>query len=211
MQRAIDLFSTLAPVTFNTALTPIEDCNRIEEAIDFDLQPCTREEAAKLLTELLYAYPAVAAMKRSQLEAADFKIYSMKLLEALVRFPYVIGKLIVDGGIGVPAKVPYKPQPSDIAKFGNAERDKRINVKTMVQRHRAEALRREQESKDDTKYAELGDPEERKARIAAALANFKNNLPADPWAPKPAAPQVDYELLMASHDEGIQKYASKGR
>lgn len=199
-------------VTHNTRLINALDCDRIEASIDADLRPCTGDQASTLVAELLGAYPGLVASKDgSQASYREFQLYAVKLCEAFKEFSYSVGKAIVHGGTGIPAKVAYKPQPSDVVKFGTIERDKRINTKTMVQRHRAEAIRRAEEAEEEQKYS-WGDPADRAARVKAAVAKFKNNIPPDPIHAKtpnshlaePRKSTIDMDLLLKSHEAGMR-------
>ena len=208
------MFGNLEMVTAHTRLISPTDCDRIETSIDEDLRGCTREEGTTLVAELLGAYPDFLNTRRSTEEQRDFQVYALKLLEAFMQFSWSIGKAIVHGGTGIPAKVQFKPRATDIITHGQAEKDRRINVKTMVQRHRAEAKRREDEAEQEEKY-NWGDPADRAARVKAAVANFKNNIPPDTIlakAPKPKfidhhgndyKSDLDMDALIASHDAAI--------
>lgn len=211
MAKALRMFGNLEMVTANTRLISAVDCDRIEASIDVDLRPCTREEGTTLVAELLGAYPDFLNTRRSPEEQRDFQVYALKLLEAFLQFSWSIGKAIVHGGTGIPSKIQFKPRATDIITHGQAEKDRRINVKTMVQRHRAEAKRREDEATQEEKY-NWGDPADRAARVKAAAANFKNNIPPDPIharTPKgevtePRKSTVDTDLLLKSHDAGMR-------
>lgn len=215
MAKAIRMFGNLEHVSQATRLIATADADRIEAAIDADLQPCSRDQASTLVAELLGAYPGLVASKDGSTESyREFQLYAVKLCEAFKEFSYSVGKAIVHGGTGIPAKVAYKPQPSDVVKFGAIERDKRINVKTMVQRHRAEAIRRAEEAEEEQKYSR-GDPADRAARVKAAVAGFKNNIPPDPILaimPRPKftdrhgqeyKSDLDMDALIASHDAAM--------
>ena len=201
-------------VTTHTRLISPIDCDRIEASIDADLQPCTREQGTTLVAELLGAYPDFLNTRRSTEEQRDFQVYALKLLEAFLQFSWSIGKAIVHGGTGIPAKVQFKPRATDIITHGQAEKDSRINVKTMVQRHRAESIRRAEEAEEEQKYS-WGDPADRAARVKAAVASFKNSIPPDPILanmPKPKftdrhgqeyKSDLNMDALIASHDAAM--------
>ena len=215
MAKAIRMFGNLESVTYNTRLISPTDCDRIEASIDVDLRQCTGDQASTLVAKLLGAYPGLVASKDgSQASYREFQLYAVKLSEAFKEFSFSVGKAIVHGGTGIPAKVAYKPQPSDVVKFGAIERDKRVNVKTMAQRHRAEAIRRAEEIEDDQKYS-WGDPADRAARVKATVASFKNSIPADPILAKMPKPKfidrhgneyksdLNMDALIASHDAAM--------
>lgn len=208
------MFGNLEMVTANTRLISHIDCDRIEASIDADLRPCTREQGTTLVAELLGAYPDFLNTRRCTEEQRDFQVYALKLLEAFLQFSWSIGKAIVHGGTGIPAKVQFKPRATDIITHGQAEKDRRINVKTMVQRHRDEAIRRAEEAEEEEKYS-WGDPADRAARVKAAVADFKKNIPPDPILanmPKPKftdrhgneyKSDLDMDALIASHDAAM--------
>lgn len=205
------MFGNLEMVTAHTRLISPIDCDRIEASIDADLRPCTREEGTTLVAELLGAYPDFLNTRRSPEEQRDFQVYALKLLEAFLQFSWSIGKAMVHGGTGIPAKVQFKPRATDIITHGQAEKDRRINVKTMAQRHRAEAIRRAEEAEEEQKYS-WGDPADRAARVKATVANFKNNIPPDPIHAKtpnchlaePRKSTLDMDLLLKSHEAGMR-------
>lgn len=216
------MFGTnLTHVTPQTRLISPIDCDRIEASIDYDLQPCTRDQGSTLVAELLAAYPGVVASKDGSSESyREFQLYAIKLCEAFVTFSFAIGKAIVHGGTGVPSLVQFKPQPSDIVKFGMAEKDKRLNVKTMAQRHREEAKRREREAEDEKKYDD-GDADGRKQRVADLIRGFKANAIDHPvplktpsghlYVEEPKVSTLDMDRLIASHDAAMAGAHRKNR
>lgn len=170
MAKAMRVFSRLEPVTEYTRLIDPDSAARIIATVDRDLQPCSREQATSLVAELLGAYPGIAAASRSSEEVRDFKLYTVKLFEAFSLFSFAIGKCAVHGGSGIPAKQRFKPQPSDIVEFCTAEKVRRLDVKTMAQRHLAEAKRRGDAAAEDAKYRLSP---EAKARVQNIAASFK--------------------------------------
>lgn len=174
LAKAMRLLGNLEPVTAYTRLISPVDADRIVTSVEADLAPCTRSEAATLVAELIGAYPDIAMARRQADGEKDFKLYSLKLYEAFAQFSFAIGKAIVNGGSGVPAICPYKPKPADVVAFGAKERDKRLNTKTMAQRHKAEAQRREAERAEHAAAEKSwGTPEQRKAKVDALMASFR--------------------------------------
>jgi len=170
MAKAMRLFSRLEMVNENTRLIDPDSAARIIATVDRDLQPCSREQATGLVAELLGAYPGLTIAARSPEELRDFKVYTVKLFEAFSTFGFAIGKAAVHGGSGIPAKQRYKPQPSDVVEFCKAEAERRLDVKTMAQRHMAEAKRRAAEREEEKRYATT--PEQRR-RVADLAASFR--------------------------------------
>lgn len=169
------MLGTLAPVTQNGRLIDPQDCRRIIAACDRDMVPCTRDECTTLVAELIGCYPDIQ-QKMAYSRNVDTVIYVAKMNEAMAQFSWAIGKAIVNGGTGLPAKNPYKPKPADIVSFGEAELAKRQNVKTMAQRHLAEAARREKEAADEQRYQDLArTPEERRAAVARIMQTFRKS------------------------------------
>lgn len=144
MQKATSLLGKLDEVTEKTRLIQIADAERIIAGVDERMAPCSRNQTATLVAQLIGAYPDIAMMRDDPSTSKDFALYTLKLHEAFSQFSYAIGLAIVHGGTGLPAKNPYKPKPADVIAFGNAERDKLLNTKSMAQRHIAEARRRAQ-------------------------------------------------------------------
>lgn len=99
----------------------------------------------------------------------DFALYTLKLHEAFSQFSYAIGLAIVHGGTGLPAKNPYKPKPADVVAFGNAERDKLLNTKSMAQRHIAEARRRAEAKAKEAEFERNRPSAERRAEQVREL------------------------------------------
>ena len=174
MARAVTRFSVVSPVTEFTPLMVEVDAERMIATVDEYLQPCTRQQAAALVSELMMAYPQIAMQRNdpNSKAAKDLQLYTTKLFEAFASFSYAIGKRAVHGAHGIPGKVAYKPQPSDIVSFAEKEIAKLQNVKTMAIRHLNERRRRDAERKDQN-LEQYGTPEERKARVAALAAEFK--------------------------------------
>ena len=174
MAKAIRLFGTLRPVDSHDSLLASGDVDRIIAACDAELAPCTRDESTTLVAELLGAYPGLRASAMSAEAQRDFKLYCIKLQEAFLRFSFPIGKIIVNGGTGVPARQKFKPQPSDIVAMGEAEERKRHDLKAMALRHRTEAERRERERQAEAAFERSrATPAQRAEYVARLLAQFK--------------------------------------
>jgi hypothetical protein len=173
MSKATRLFAKIDEVTERTQLLQPADAHRLIAGVDERLVLCTRNEASILVVQLLGAYPDIAMMRDDPSTSKDFALYIVKLHEAFSQFSYAIGLAIVHGGTGLPAKSPYKPKPNDITKFGEAERDKLLAVKTMAQRHIAEAKRRAEE-KAKVEHFERNRPsaERRAEQVRELLHNF---------------------------------------
>jgi hypothetical protein len=168
------MFGTLNPVNETTALLRPDDARRIIAALTEDLQPCSKSQATTLVAELVSAYPGLTQVNRNEAERAQFAAYTIKLFEAFSRFSYAIGKAIVHGGAGVPARVNYRPQPSDIVTFGEREELRRQDAKTMAQRHLREADKRERQRADDAILEKSrGSAEQRRRQVETLLAGFK--------------------------------------
>lgn len=140
MAKAKRLFASVSSVDHTTRLINAGDAGRLIATADALMTPCTPAEAAFLVAELIAAYPQLAMMRADKTQ--DFQLYSIKLHEAFRKFSKEVGKAVVHGGDGIPGKVAYKPQASDVMTFGNAEVEKIARVKTMAMRHRAESDRR---------------------------------------------------------------------
>lgn len=173
MAKAVRLFGKIEEVTDRTQLLRVEDAHRLIAGVDERMTPCTRNEAATLVAQLIGAYPDLAMMRDDPSTSKDFTLYVLKLHEAFSQFSYAIGLAIVHGGTGLPAKNPYKPNPANVVKFGEAERDKLLAVKTMAQRHIAEAKRRAEE-KAKAEHFERNRPsaERRAEQVRELLHNF---------------------------------------
>lgn len=169
MQRATSLLGKLDDVTEKTQLVQIPDAERIIAGVDARMQPCTRNEAATLVAQLIGAYPDIAMMRDDPSTSKDFALYTLKLHEAFSQFSYAIGLAIVHGGTGLPAKNPYKPKPADVVAFGNAERDKLLNTKSMAQRHIAEARRRAEAKAKEAEFERNRPSAERRAEQVREL------------------------------------------
>jgi hypothetical protein len=179
MAKALRMFGTIQTVTYATPLIAEVDAARIEAAIDQSLVKCTQHQATTLVVELLGAYPDFVNTRRSEDDERDYKIYLVKLVEAMMQFSPDIGKAAVHGGTGIPAKMSFKPRATDIILFGKAELEKRQNVKTMLARHRAEAERRRKEKaaeKDFTRTPEM------QKRIADEIERLRVGKNFDPLA-----------------------------
>ena len=160
------MFATVQPVTYSTPLMAPIDADRLIASVNAALKPCTREQASALVLELIAGYPQLILAKQD----ADTRLYQAKLLEAFAKYSHGIGKRIVNGADGIPGKVAFKPQPSDVVAFAEREQDKLRNVLTMAMRHKAEHQRR---ADDRARDQQCGTPEQRKARVAALAAEFK--------------------------------------
>lgn len=152
MQKATNLLGKLDEVTEKTQLVQIPDAERIIAGVNERMVPCSRNQAATLVAQLIGAYPDIAMMRDDPSTSKDFTLYTLKLHEAFLQFSYSIGLAIVHGGTGLPAKSPYKPKPADVVAFGNAERDKLLNTKSMAQRHIAEAKRRSEAKAKEAEF-----------------------------------------------------------
>lgn len=179
MAKAMTAFQNLRDLTPHDRLIAGDDARRLIATVDAQLLPCSRNEATSLVAELLLAYPSARPSPNDREAQRDFEGYSLKLFEAFRAFSFVIGKAAVSGATGIPAKQRFKPQPSDIVEFCTAERDRRLTVKTMAQRHLAEAARRERQREEEARFATT--PEQRK-RVADLVAGFKAQ--AIPDAPR---------------------------
>ena len=182
MAKALRMFSKPEPVNEYTRLINPLDADRIVASVDERLRPCTRSQSTTLVAQLIGCYPGVLTAKRNDDEQREFELWTLKLQEAFSVFSYDIGKAIVHGGTGVPSKQRYRPQPSDIAEFGQREVDKLQAVKLMAQRHKAEAARRGQQRIDDEKRG--GYDENRHRRVQALVSGFKARAIVDPVAEK---------------------------
>jgi len=169
IDRAKKIFPKIEPVTACTRLIDPDSAARIIATVDRDLQPCTRVQATSLVAELFGAYPSLTVTSRSDEEIRDFKLYTVKMFEAFSMFGFAIGKAAVHGGSGIPAKQRYKPQPSDVVEFCKAESERRLDVKTMAQRHLAESKRRAAEREEEKRYATTPEQRQRVADLAASL------------------------------------------
>lgn len=169
MAKAIRLFGTLRPVDSHERLLASDVVDRIVAACDVELAPCSRDESTTLVAELLGAYPGLRAAAMSAEAQRDFKLYCIKLQEAFLRFSFPIGKAIVNGGTGVPARQKFKPQPSDIVAMGEAEERKRHDLKAMALRHRTEAERRERARAAEVEFERSRGTPEHRAQVVARL------------------------------------------
>jgi hypothetical protein len=179
MQKATRLLGKLDEVTDKTQLVHPVDAQRVIDGVDDRMRPCTRNEAATLVAQLIGAYPDIAMMRDDPSTSKDFALYTLKLHEAFSQFSYAIGQAIVHGGTGLPSKSPYRPKPADVVAFGNAERDRLLNTKTMAQRHLAESRRRaEQKAKDEHFARSRPSAEERQRQVQEALGRFRDGAKA---------------------------------
>jgi hypothetical protein len=176
MAKAIRMFGEIATVTPTTSLIRAEDADRIIASVDAGLQPCTPQQAAVLTAELIAAYPSLAMQRTDPSLSKDFQLYAVKLIEAFSKFSFEIGKLAVHGADGVPGRVQFKPQPSDVVAFATRELERRQNVKTMAMRHKAEAERREKLKAEEDDYVRNRPAyEERKRQVEKLLGSFREN------------------------------------
>lgn len=148
------------------------DCQRVIETMDAAMLPCSTEEAARLVVELLASHPERAKMKAEK----DYPIYCVRLGEAFQMFPYDVGKMAIDGGSGIPSKHGFKPKPADIISFCKAEVDRRADLKIMAQRHITEFKRRQEEKAEEAKFERTP---ERQAEIQAKIAELRNHRNSD--------------------------------
>lgn len=177
LAKAIRLFSELQPVAENSRLIDPADAARIIAAIDETLKPCSQNEAATLVAELIGCYPELSMAKADAAQSKDFRLYTVKVLEAFSQFSFAIGKAICHGGTGLPAQSPYRPKPADVVTFGKAEEAKRLNAKTMAQRHMAEHARRAAEREEEARFnASRSSPEERARKVQALLGTLRNDI-----------------------------------
>lgn len=174
MAKALRVFSRLETVDQRTQLIDPDSAQRIIATVDRDLLPVTREQATSLVAELLGAYPGVKGNLASDEQRRDFQVYTVKLFEAFSAYSFVIGKAAVHGATGIPSKQRFKPQPSDIVDFCEAEKHRRLDVKTMAQRHIAESQRRQRERAEAAELAKgQVSPEQRKAFVEQTLKSFR--------------------------------------
>ena len=170
------MFGEVSSVTPTTPLIRSEDADRIIASVDASLRPCTPQQAATLCAELIGAYPALAMQRNDPSFAKDFQLYAVKLIEAFSKYSFEIGKIVVHGADGVPGKVAFKPQPSDVVAAANKELERRQNVKTMAMRHKAEAARRERQKAEEDEIARNRPAyEERKRQVEQLLRPFREN------------------------------------
>lgn len=150
------------------------DADRIIAGVDDALMPCSRNEAATLVAQLIGAYPDVLMMRDDPATSKDFKLYTLKLHEAFSQFSLRVGEAIVHGGTGLPAQNPYRPKPADVVAFGKKHVDMLVNTKSMAQRHLAEARRRREEKAAEEEFARNRPSlEARKEQVARLLQAFK--------------------------------------
>ena len=190
------MFPAIRSVSSSERLLAPADIARIVVSVDAQLVPCTRDQATSLVAELFGAYPSLGLDRKRDGNDADFKLYAVKLHEAFSQFSYAIGKAIVNGGTGVPAKTQYRPQPSDVVAFGKAEVERRLSAKTMALRHRAEAERREQARIEEADWERnRPDRERRMAQVAAEIARLKATPIIEPIAPRGPYQRPSEELM----------------
>lgn len=152
------------------------DADRIIAGVDDALVPCSRNEAATLVAQLIGAYPDVLMMRDDPSTSKDFKLYTLKLHEAFSQFSLRVGESIVHGGTGLPAQNPYRPKPADVVAFGKKHVDMLINTKSMAQRHLAEARRRREEKAAEAELARRRPSAERRAEQVRELLGKVNTL-----------------------------------
>ncbi len=179
LQRAIHLLGKLDEVTSRTRLLAPVDAERVIAGVDDRMQPCSRNEAATLVAQLVGAYPDIAMMRDDPSTSKDFALYTLKLHEAFSQFSFAIGQAIVHGGTGLPAENPYKPKPSDVVAFGRKLVARLTDAKTMAQRHLAESKRRREEKAREAEF-ERNRPsaEERQRQVQEALGRFREGAKA---------------------------------
>lgn len=174
MAAAIQALGPLKPVTEYSRLISPEACDRVIANADAHMTPCSRDQASSLVAQLIHADPGLALDRRDDERERSFQAYALKLHEAFCVFSYAVGLQIVHGGTGVPATVPYRPKPSDVRATGDKIVGHIRDAKTMAQRHKAEAQRREnQRAEQAERQKSCGTAEQRKARVAALMAEFR--------------------------------------
>ena len=161
------MLGQIATVDQYTRLISPADADRIIATAERYLRPCTSDQASTLVARLIAAYPNLQLERRDAAEQKNFRLYTIKLHEALSQFSYEIGLQIVDGGRGVPSIQAYRPQPSDIRTMGEKLANRYRDTKTMAQLHKAECERRKAQRAEDAKYSVP--PEVRSAQVERLL------------------------------------------
>lgn len=166
----------MTTVSERTSLVTPLDRDRIEATIDAQMAKCTQEQAVAFTAQLIAANPNFQTNKRTPEEERDHKIYVVKLAQAFMEIPYVVGLQAVHGGKGIPSKVAFRPTPADVLAFAKSAVERLQNVKSMMALHKREHERREKEKAEESKY-QTTDPEARNARVQAAVAGAVKPLP----------------------------------
>ncbi|MEP6826983.1 MAG: hypothetical protein ABJA10_02790 [Aestuariivirga sp.] len=157
------------PFTKHTRCFAVADMRDVIAAIDAEMKPSTKDESTTLVALLLASYPHA----RGKLDDREWSMALVKLQEAFVKFPAVIGFAAVDVG-GLPAKCNFLPKPFDVTEFCT-ERQTKLNVaRIMAHRHIAEIERREAEEKHDRERPPAD--EASRARVAAMVAGMNKDL-----------------------------------
>lgn len=172
------MFGTMSTVHEHTPLVAEADQARIEATIDQQMAKCTQEQAARLVAQLL-AGAQTQSQNRTHEEERDFKLYVVKLAQAFMEIPFIVGEQAVHGGTGIPSKVPFKPMPSDVIAFAKTQVERLQNVKAMMTLHARERKRRADEKAREANY--IKDPA-RQARIAEEIRKIHDRRNVDGFA-----------------------------
>ena len=145
------------------------DMIAVIEAIDRDATPARFDQATSLAAVLIGKCRA-NGLANGPIEGLDFKVYTVGLGEAFLKFPASVGVQAVDGGTGIPSKSAFWPKPFDVVKFCEEVMLKRGRAKFMAQRHIDESNRRAAERQW------IPPTPEQKASVKALVAGMMENL-----------------------------------
>lgn len=157
-----------APIGPATKLLPTEVAQAVVEAIDAEPNTCLPSQAAEFTNSLMVYYaPEKDATKE---EVARMGAQLVGIAQVFEKFPYSLGKRVIDPANGLPSRLKFRPKPADVTEALEAEKKRRDLVRANALSHMQEREERARVAEVEATYAQnTKSPEERAAQVRALL------------------------------------------